>query len=115
MKAIITACSTDDRYADDIHYMGGCLINENPIWAFVMFGNNARPPDPLYVGEGWRDTWLARLEHNRPWIIEWLRHQRRDAFWKHGSVCEDFSQIECPVYMKFVRFFQKCKKILILM
>ncbi len=25
LKAIITLCSTDDRYADDIHYMGGCL------------------------------------------------------------------------------------------
>ena len=25
LKAIITVCSTDDRYADDIHYMGGAL------------------------------------------------------------------------------------------
>ena len=25
LNAIITACSTDDRYADDVHYMGGCL------------------------------------------------------------------------------------------
>ena len=25
-KAIITVCSTDDRYADDVHYMGGCLL-----------------------------------------------------------------------------------------
>ena len=25
LKAIITLCSTDDRYADDVHYMGGCL------------------------------------------------------------------------------------------
>src|SRR5262245_46910888 len=24
LKAIITCCSTDDRYADDVHYMGGC-------------------------------------------------------------------------------------------
>ena len=33
LEAIITACSTDDRYADDIHYMGGCLITENMSWA----------------------------------------------------------------------------------
>ena len=26
LKAIITLCSTDDRYADDVHYMGGCLL-----------------------------------------------------------------------------------------
>src|SRR6266511_1184956 len=25
LKAIITHCSTDDRYADDVHYMGGCV------------------------------------------------------------------------------------------
>ncbi|MES1151784.1 MAG: CocE/NonD family hydrolase, partial [Dongia sp.] len=25
LKAILSVCSTDDRYADDIHYMGGCL------------------------------------------------------------------------------------------
>ncbi|MEQ8369692.1 MAG: CocE/NonD family hydrolase, partial [Alphaproteobacteria bacterium] len=24
LKAIITSCSTDDRYSDDMHYMGGC-------------------------------------------------------------------------------------------
>ncbi|MDT2084969.1 MAG: CocE/NonD family hydrolase, partial [Planktomarina sp.] len=29
LKAIITLCSTVDRYADDIHYKGGCLLNEN--------------------------------------------------------------------------------------
>ncbi len=27
----------------------------------------------------------------------WLQHQRRDAFWEHGSVCEDYSAIEVPV------------------
>jgi putative CocE/NonD family hydrolase len=28
----------------------------------------------------------------------WFQHQRRDAYWKHGSVCEDYSAIQCPVY-----------------
>src|SRR5262249_30561206 len=26
LKAIVTLCSTDDRYADDAHYMGGTLL-----------------------------------------------------------------------------------------
>ncbi|HLR56906.1 MAG TPA: CocE/NonD family hydrolase, partial [Beutenbergiaceae bacterium] len=26
LGAIITCSSTDDRYADDVHYMGGCLL-----------------------------------------------------------------------------------------
>jgi uncharacterized protein len=98
LKCIVTVFSTDDRYADDIHYMGGCLLTENPNWAFTMFELNSRPPDPALVGPAWRDMWLARLENNRPWIINWLNHQRRDEFWKHGSVCEDYGAIECPVY-----------------
>ena len=28
LKAIVSICSTDDRYADDIHHMGGCLLND---------------------------------------------------------------------------------------
>ena len=98
LKAIITACSTDDRYADDVHYMGGCLITENQDWASTMFGFNSRPPDPEVVGGRWRDMWMARLEKNDPWILPWLTHQRRDAHWKHGSVCEDYSAIRCAVY-----------------
>ena len=33
-----------------------------------------------------------------PLTETWLEHQRRDAYWKHGSVCEDYSAIECAVY-----------------
>jgi len=97
LEAVITVYFTDDRYADDIHYMGGCLLTENPNWGFTMFGYTARPADPLLVGDGWRDAWMGRLDVVRPWIIDWLRHQRRDDFWKHGSVCEDYSAIQCPV------------------
>ena len=98
LKAIVTVCSTDDRYATDIHTMGGCQLLENPNWCFTMFGHNARPPDPVLFGEGWRDAWFRRMENSPPWVLEWLRHQRRDDFWKHGSVCEDFSAIACPVF-----------------
>ena len=61
LKAIITLCSTDDRYADDIHYKGGCLLNENLGWAATMFAYSSRPPDPVLVGERWRAMWLERL------------------------------------------------------
>ena len=98
LKAIITVYSVDDRYADCIHTAGGCQLLENPNWSFNMFGRNARPPDPALVGDRWRDMWMERLEHNKPWIVEWLQHQRRDGFWKHASVCEDYSSIVCPVF-----------------
>ena len=98
LKAIITVCSTDDRYADDIHYMGGALLNDNLWWGTIMLAYQARPPDPALVGEGWRDEWLERLKSLPFFPALWLAHQRRDAYWRHGSVCEDFSAITCPVF-----------------
>ncbi len=98
LACIVTVCSTDDRYADDVHYLGGCLNVANPSWAFSMFLRNPRPPDPALVGERWREMWRERLEANRPWLIDWLSHPLRDEYWKHGSVCEDYAAIRCPVY-----------------
>jgi len=99
LKAIVTVCSTDDRYSDDVHYMGGCLLGAWMLpWASVMLAYSARPPDPKIVGERWRETWRERMERTPPFIERWLAHQRRDAYWKHGSVCEDYGAIECAVY-----------------
>ncbi len=97
LKAIITVCSTDDRYADDVHYMGGCLLGDNLSWASTMFAFNSCPPDPALVGEKWKEMWFQRLEKSGVWLKKWLDHQHRDDYWKHGSVCEDFSKIQCPV------------------
>lgn len=94
LKAIITLCSTDDRYADDIHYKGGLLLNENMGWGATMLSYSSRPPDPAIVGDKWRAMWLERLEHEPFLPAVWLSHQTRDAYWKRGSVCEDFSAIK---------------------
>jgi predicted acyl esterase len=99
LKAIVTICSTDDRYANDVHYMGGTLLAADGLeWGSFFFGSMCMPPDPTLVGDRWRAMWLERLE-NAPLFFElWLQHQRRDAYWKHGSVCEDYAAIQCPVY-----------------
>ena len=100
LKAVVSLCSTDDRYADDVHYMGGCVLGAEALgWASVMLGLNALPPDPEHVGDSWRARWLERLEGTPPFLETWLAHQRRDALWKQGSICEDFSAVTCPVYM----------------
>lgn len=99
LKAIITLCSTDDRYADDVHYMGGCLLASDMLWwASTMLVYNGRPADPRIVGDEWRSTWLERLEKTPPFAEEWVKHQRRDAYWKHGSVCENYADITIPVF-----------------
>ncbi|WP_300068234.1 CocE/NonD family hydrolase [uncultured Ruegeria sp.] len=92
LKAIITLCSTADRYADDIHYKGGCLLNENLGWGATMWSYSSRAPDPK-LRPNWRELWLERLE-SEPFLPSvWLRHQTRDDYWRHGSVCEDFGAI----------------------
>ena len=97
LDAVITLCSTDDRYSDDIHFKGGCLLSENLGWSATMFGYSSRPPDPALVGEAWRGMWLERLNAEPLLAIDWLQHPHRDAYWKRGSVCEDIGAIQAAV------------------
>jgi putative CocE/NonD family hydrolase len=99
LRAVISLCSTDDRYADDIHHMGGALLTDNLRWASTMFGYQSRPPDPEVVGERWRAMWLERLHHEPLLLRTWLRHQTRDEYWKHGSVCEHPGAITAACYL----------------
>ncbi len=98
LGAVISVCSSDNRYSDDVHYMGGCLLTDNLSWAATMFGFNSCPPDPAIVGERWREMWLDRLQGSGLWLKQWLEHQHWDDYWKHGSVCEDYQAIKVPVF-----------------
>ena len=97
LKAIIPLGFTDDRYHDDVHYKGGCSLNENFWWGAIMMVYLTRPIDPNIVPDRWRDMWLKRLGEIDLWPGKWLEHQTRDEYWKHGSVCEDYSAIQIPV------------------
>lgn len=96
LKAVVSVCSTTDRFADDIHFKGGCLLGENFGWGAVMLSYSSRPADPA-LRPDWREEWLRRLEAE-PWLApRWAGHQARDAYWKHGSVCEDYARMRIPV------------------
>jgi predicted acyl esterase len=56
----------------------------------------SRPPDPLLAGDSWKSSWLQRLESQPLPLEHWLSHQRRDHYWQHGSICEDYSAIQIP-------------------
>ncbi|MCB1693740.1 MAG: CocE/NonD family hydrolase [Pseudomonadales bacterium] len=100
LASIVTACSTDDRYGDDVHYRGGTVLFADMLsWATTMLAFSARPPDPQTVGEDWRTLWQARLDALPDYPALWLSEQRRSAYWRHGSVCEDYDAIEVPVYV----------------
>jgi len=99
LRAVLTLCASDDRYADDVHYRGGCVLAVDMLqWAVSMLTWNALPPDPAVAGPAWRGQWRDRLERTPAFIGPWLSHQVRDGYWRHGSVCEDYAAIEVPVY-----------------
>lgn len=97
LKAIITSCSTDDRYTDDMHYMGGCLLVDNLDWGNFFLSILPMPGDPEIMGPDWRRNWMERLQAVTPPAATWLEHPARDAYWKHGSINEDYASIACPV------------------
>jgi len=95
LKAVVSVCSTTDRFADDIHFKGGCLLGENFGWGAVMLAFSSRPADPL-LRNNWKGDWLQRLEA-QPWLTpRWAAHQAKDAYWKHGSVGEDWARNIVP-------------------
>jgi putative CocE/NonD family hydrolase len=99
LKAIVVVCASADRYGADVKYRGGSVLGcELLPWSSTMLAMSVRPPDPVVVGEGWREAWLKRLEEATPFAEAWLAHQRRDAYWRSGSPCEDYARIDCPVY-----------------
>lgn len=98
LKAIITVCSTDDRYDNDVHYMGGSILAfYQNWWGSIMHEFNIRPADPRIVGDAWRSMQMDRMNNNPYLTSIWLAHQNRDDYWKPGSVCENYEAIECAV------------------
>ncbi|MFW2588045.1 CocE/NonD family hydrolase [Sagittula sp. SSi028] len=96
LRAVVTASSSVDRFADDIHYKGGCELTENVNWATQIMSWFALPPDPAQSPD-WREIWLNRLAQTPFAAADWARHRTRDGYWRHASVCEDFDAIDIPV------------------
>jgi predicted acyl esterase len=99
LRAIVAHCTSDNMFTDDAHYAGGCLLLINYVWGLQYYVRLLAPPDPAVVGDQWREMWQQRLRGTRPILADWLSHQRFDAYWKHGSVCVNYADITCPVYL----------------
>lgn len=96
LKAIIAVGATVDRYHDDVHYKGGAILNEHFGWAASSLSFMSRPPDPA-IRSDWREQWHYRLKR-QPFVAEnWFAHQVRDDYWRHGSVCENYSRLRTPI------------------
>ncbi len=97
LKAILACCATNNRFDDDIHHMGGCLLTDTVEWGAHLPAILASPPDPQTVGEDWRSLWMDRLKTISFPLENWVRHEWRDEYWRHGAVDEDPDSINCPI------------------
>jgi putative CocE/NonD family hydrolase len=99
LKAIVPMYATDDRYTDDVHYLGGCVTaSEFAQYALSQVAMNAMPPKPEYAGSQWAEMWKERLEKTPPWLVEWLRRQTDGPYWRSGSLAPDYERILCAIF-----------------
>jgi len=97
LSAICAIYATDDRYTDDVHYMGGALRAIDLVdYCHYMTACNLLPPVPAVFGDDWKSEWRYRCENNRPWVLKWLEQQHDGPYWRHGSLRPDYARIECP-------------------
>ncbi len=86
LGAIVPIYASDDRYTDDVHYMGGALKAVDLVdWVLYMVACNALPPVPAVFGDGWREEWERRVDGTEPWLLRWLEEQADGPYWRHGS------------------------------
>lgn len=97
LKAIIAIYATDDRYTDDVHYMGGIRRWVDLVdYCHYMTAINALPPVPAVFGAGWRQEWHDRIAEHEPWLLNWTEQANDGQYWRDGSVRPDYDRIKTP-------------------
>jgi hypothetical protein len=96
LKAVIAVCATHDRYEDDIHHMGGCLLTDTFEWGATLPAILAAPPTPN-VGPDWKARWKAQLDSLSFPVETWVREEARGRYWRHGSVIHRADRLSGPV------------------
>ncbi len=97
LKAVLANCATADRFEDDIHWMGGCLLTDSFEWGATLPAILAAPPDSATVGADWQATWKARLDGATCPIEAWITHRTRGSYWRHGSARFAAERLSCPI------------------
>ena len=96
LAAVIAVCATHDRYEDDIHHKGGCLLTDTFEWGATLPAILGLPPT-RNVGEDWRERWETRLRSLAFPLEHWVREEARGAWWRRGSVVHEPERLSCPI------------------
>ena len=98
LRAIVAVQATDDRYTDDVHYVGGAMtVSELAQYAVSQVAMNALPALSSAWGDAWLERWRERLDATPVWLFRWAREQRDGAYWRVGSLAPDYGRIEAAV------------------
>ena len=101
LSAIVPIYFTDDRFADDSHYVAGLMrmYYDGGFYGPFMAAFNSMPPDPQTTGPAWAQIWEDHLAANEPYILNWIRNQKPGPYWERGSVGYIADRIRCPIFM----------------
>ena len=97
LKAVIANCATIDRFEDDIHWVGGCLLTDSMEWGATLPAILACPPDSATLGNEWWDIWQARLAQTAFPFEHWVKNNQRGGYWRHGSIRFQADRLTCPI------------------
>ena len=98
LGAIVAIQATDDRYTDDVHYVGGTMtVSDLAQYAVSQVAMNALPALESARGDAWLDDGRARLDATPVWLFEWARRQRDGAYWRRGSLAPAYERVEAAV------------------
>ncbi len=101
LKGIFVVYASDDRMANDVHYISGVkTCSEMLQYAFGMNCMNALPPRPALLSNNWKSMYLSRLQDPKPqrWIFNWLSVAEDEEYWMRGSLAPDYDAITCPIF-----------------
>ena len=81
-----------------IHHMGRLPAGRQSLLGFghVRLQQPARPTRRWWARAG-ATCGSSVSTASGLWLETWLRHQRRDGYWRHGSIAEDYAAVQCPI------------------
>jgi len=92
LKAILSACSTNDLFLNDVRFMDGMMHVDQYEMTIDLL--NALSPSPDFPLD---EKTLEQRFDNEPWFVVYKRHQRDGAFWKEPE--RPLETINIPVFL----------------
>jgi len=74
------------------------MLMGNTSWAAYMDAITSLPPDPVF-SPSWKEKWKRRLDAIPTFAKTWMSHPTKDSYWKHASVCQDYSRIKAATFL----------------